>query len=82
MPYFIRRKGVFMEFTKVTMNLTDTDVKNTAKLTKRLNSRSKAATISKALDITKTITEVLAKGGKIMIHNPDGTVEKLTIVGI
>lgn len=71
-----------MDTTKVTMNLTDIDLRNTEKLTKTLNARSKASTVSKALAITKTITDSLEKGGDLVVHNPDGSTTKITIVDL
>lgn len=67
--------------TKVTMNLTQKDVDNTEQLTKQLNSRSKAATVSAALSLTATIMDAKKKGADIMVRNPDGTMERLVITG-
>ena len=67
---------------KVTMNLTERDVRNTEKLTKALHSRSKAATVSTALSVTTTIAEILAKGGDLMVRNSDGSIERLIITGM
>ncbi len=68
--------------TKVTMNLTETDVGNTEKLTQQLNSRSKAATVSAALSLTTTIVDAIKMGGEIMVRKPDGSMEKLVITGM
>ena len=49
---------------KVTMNLTDQDIRNTETLTARLHSRSKALTVSSALAITEGLTRKIAEGGE------------------
>ena len=67
---------------KVTMNLTERDVKNTEKLTARLHSRSKAATVSTALSVTAALADIIEGGGTLMIRNQDGSMEGLTIIGL
>ena len=74
------QKGV--EAMKVTMNLTERDVKNTEKLTARLHSRSKAATVSTALSVTAALADIIEDGGTLMIRNQDGSMEGLTIIGL
>ena len=74
------QKGV--ELMKVTMNLTERDVKNTEKLTARLHSRSKAATVSTALSVTAALADIIEDGGTLMIRNQDGSMEGLTIIGL
>lgn len=67
---------------KVTMNLTERDVKNTEKLTTRLHSRSKAATVSTALSVTAALADIIADGGTLMVRNRDGSMEGITIIGL
>ena len=71
-----------MELKKVTMNLTEQDIANTAILTSRLNSRNKASTVSSALAITEGITRKIEDGGELMIRKKDGSMEALIIAGL
>ena len=67
---------------KVTMNLTEQDIRNTETLTARLHSRSKALTVSSALAITEGLTRKIEEGGELMIRKKDGTMETVVITGL
>ncbi len=67
---------------KVTMSLTERDVKNTEKLTERLHSRSKAATVSTALSVTAELADIIRDGGTLMVRNRDGSMQGLAIIGL
>ena len=47
---------------KVTMNLSDRDIRNAEILTERLNLSNKASTVSSALAITEGLTKKIASG--------------------
>ena len=70
------------KLTKVTMNLTEVDVINAENLTKQLESRSKASTISTSLSVTAIIVNAIEKGSEIVIRNRDKTIERLHIKGL
>ncbi|MCY4156554.1 MAG: hypothetical protein OXF66_03845 [Gammaproteobacteria bacterium] len=70
-----------MKMTKVTMNLTDRDIKNTETLTKRLHSRSKASAVSSALAIAEGITRSIERGEEVLIRTKDGALERVLITG-
>lgn len=73
-----------MQLTKVTMNLTDKDIRNTEKLTEKLHTRSKAEAVSAALSITSSLSEMLeGKGNKeLIIRDDSGKIEKIIIPGL
>ena len=54
---------------KVTMNLTERDVKNTERLTEKLQARSKAEAVSAALGITIFLSDMLQGGKELIIRN-------------
>lgn len=65
--------------TKVTMNLSDKDVANTAALVELTHSRSKAQAVSTALSVTKLIAQRMSAGSEVLIRGRDGKVETLII---
>ena len=67
---------------KVTMNLTDRDVKNTDKLKKQLHARSKAEAVSTALSVTTSLAELLEDGGELLVRGKDGVIERIKITGL
>ena len=79
MCYLLYERGAMK---RVTMNLTDQDIRNTESLTARLNSRNKAATVSSALAITEGLAKKLAEGGELIIRKRDGTLETVLITGL
>jgi len=68
-----------MELTKVTMNLTPTDVKNAEAVLTRTNARNKAHAVGTALAIAAALTE--DKGAEIIIKHKDGKEQQLVIPG-
>ena len=71
-----------METTKVTMNLTDQDIKTAEELTAKLNLRTKASTVSSALSITGELVNMIKDGNEILVRRKDGTLEKLVFPGV
>ncbi len=69
-------------FKKVTMNLTERDIEITEELSKKLNSRSKASTVSSALAITYELTRLLGDGSALLRRNRDGSMERIVITGL
>ena len=67
---------------KVTMNLTERDIKITEELTRKLDSRSKASTVSSALAITNELTKLVGNGSTLLRRNRDGSMERLVIAGL
>lgn len=70
------------QLTKVTMNLTDRDVKNAEKLSEQFHTRSKAEAVSAALTITSSLSDLLQGGKELIIRNKDGDLEKIIIPGL
>lgn len=68
--------------TKVTMNLTDKDIVNTAKLRDRFHARSNAEAVSAALSITSSISDKLLEGDELLIKTKNGEIEKVIIAGL
>ncbi len=71
-----------MKLTKVTMNLTERDIKNADILQQRLDSRSKASAVSSALVIAEGITERVELGEQVLIRKKDGSIEQVLIPGV
>ena len=69
-------------FTRVTMNLTDRDVRNTERLTNRIHARSKAEAVSAALSIASSLSDMLDGGKELIIRNKKGELEKIIIPGL
>ncbi len=67
---------------KVTMNLSQRDVDNTAAVREKFQSRSNAAAVSVALGVTKTLADIVDNGGEILVRNKDGQVERVIITGL
>ena len=70
-----------MKMTKVTMNLTDQDIRNTETLARRLHSRRKASAVSSALAIAEGITRSIERGEEVLIRMKDGAMERVFIAG-
>lgn len=68
-----------MKMTKVTMNLTERDIKNTETLSRRLHSPSKASAVSSALAIAEGITGSMERGEEVLIRTKDGIMERVLI---
>ena len=62
--------------------LTDRDISNTEVLTKRLNLRNKASTVSSALAITEGLTRKIVSGEELLIRKKDGSMETVIIAGL
>ncbi|MGI9277848.1 MAG: hypothetical protein ACR2PT_23745 [Endozoicomonas sp.] len=67
--------------TKVTMNLTDTDIKNAEFLLSKLNERNQASVVSKSLSLTKDLVEIIEGSSKLLIET-DGVIKELKIIGL
>lgn len=70
------------QLRKVTMNLTERDVRNTEKLTEQLHTRSKAEAVSAALSITTSLSEMLHGDKELIIRDKKGGIEKVIIPGL
>lgn len=66
-----------VEFTKVTMNLTPTDIKNAITVLERTHARSKAAAVGTALAIAAAL--IGEEGSEIFVKRKDGSTQKLLI---
>ena len=68
-----------MSMIKVTMNLTERDIKNTESIASATDSRSKAQAVSTALSLTSFVIETMRDhpGTQIILRTPDGTTERL-----
>lgn len=64
---------------KVTMNLTQRDVRNTESLQGFMNTRTKAQAVSTALSVTKALAENMKPGSELLIRQKDGSMEKIII---
>ena len=67
---------------KVTMGLTEWDIKNTEELQERLHARTKAAAVSSALALAAGLTKKVSEGEELMIRKKDGSLERILITGM
>jgi hypothetical protein len=70
------------QLRKVTMNLSERDIRNTEKLTEQLHARSKAEAVSAALSITSFLSEMLQGDKELIIRDKKGGIEKVIIPGL
>ena len=71
-----------MTTKKVTMGLTDRDIRNTEALKERLHTGNKAAAVSSALALAAGLTEKVSAGEELMIRKKDGTMKRILIAGM
>lgn len=65
---------------KVTMTLTDLDLKNVDAVAERTHARSKAQAVSNSLNLAAFITEQVAKNGaQVLIRTPDGELQRVVL---
>ena len=58
--------------TKVTMNLTDRDVRNTETLQNLLYARNKASAVSSALSLATVLATRIKRGERLYLRGEDG----------
>lgn len=68
--------------TKVSMNLTDRDIRNTESVRHLFHVRTNADAVSAALGITKSLAEMIRNGKELLIRNKNGEIEKVFIPGL
>lgn len=68
--------------TKISMNLTDRDIKNTESVRRLFHVRTNADAVSAALGITRSLAEMLKDGKELLIRNKKGEMEKILIPGL
>lgn len=68
--------------TKVSMNLTERDIKNTESVRQLFHVRTNADAVSAALGITCSLGEMLKSGKELLIRNKNGEIEKILIPGL
>jgi len=62
----------------VSMKLTNHDMANLAVVAEHLNTSSDAVAISQALNITQSLLKEIAKGQKLLLEDPDGSLQQIT----
>lgn len=67
---------------KVAMNLTAKDIENKDKVRDCFNTRTDAGAVSAALSVTASLSEILQKGGELLVRTKDGELEKIIITGL
>ncbi|MCY4227839.1 MAG: hypothetical protein OXF20_09155 [Gammaproteobacteria bacterium] len=67
---------------KVTMNLTENDIRNTNILVDRLHARNKASAVSEALAIAEGLTRKIEEGGELIVRGKNGINETVIIPGL
>ena len=67
--------------TKVSMNLTERDIRNTEKVGQLFHTRSKADAVSAALGIARSLGEMIKGGKELLLRNKKGELERVSIPG-
>ena len=67
---------------KVTMDLSAKDIKIADDLQRKLDTRSRTAAISRSLQVTGFLSEIIGSGKEVFIKDKDGNVSQLYIVGL
>jgi hypothetical protein len=68
---------------KVTMNLTEADIKNAQFVEEIVHARSKAQAIGTSLALAAELLKLLANGrSKLLVEKEDGTVSQIIIPGV
>jgi hypothetical protein len=67
---------------KVIMNLTDRDAENAGKLKQKLHVKNNAESVSAALSIVSSLTDLMDEGDEFYVKNKRGDMEKLVITGL
>ena len=68
--------------TKVSMNLTDRDIKNTENVRQLFHARTNADAVSAALGIARSLGEMIKNGDELLIRNKKGELQKILIPGL
>lgn len=68
--------------TKVSMNLTERDIKNTESVRQLFHVRTNADAVSAALGITRSLGEMVKDGNDLLIRNKNGEMERILIPGL
>jgi len=69
-------------FTKVSMNLTERDIKNTENVRNLFHVRTNADAVSAALGITRSLGEMIKNGKELLIRDKNGEISKVLIPGL
>lgn len=67
---------------KVTMNFSQRDIDNTNVLMNTFRARSKAATVSLALGLTKKIAGFVEKGDSVFVRTKNGEIKEIVFPGL
>jgi hypothetical protein len=70
------------ELTKVSMDFTESDLKNTDRLRERLKLKSNADTVSAALAMASSFAEHMTDAKDCIIHTKDGKTFQLVVPGL
>lgn len=68
--------------TKVSMNLTERDIRNTEDVRNLFHVRTNVDAVSAALGITRSLGEMLKNGKELLIKDRNGEMSKLYISGL
>ena len=68
--------------TKVSMNLTERDIRNTECVRQLLHVRTNADAVSAALGLTRSLGEMFQGGEELLIRNKKGEIQKILIPGL
>jgi hypothetical protein len=69
-----------IKYEKVSMNLTPRDIENIEFITNRLNARQQVISISRSLELTKELLELIDSSHKILIEDKNGHIQQLKFI--
>ncbi len=78
----IKTEVIMSALTKVSMNLTERDIKNTENVRQLFHVRTNADAVSAALGITRSLGEMVKNGNELLIRNKKGELQKILIPGL
>ena len=79
---YIKTEVIMSALTKVSMNLTERDIKNTENVRQLFHVRTNADAVSAALGITRSLGEMVKNGNELLIRNKKGELQKILIPGL
>jgi len=69
-----------MKYEKVSMNLTPRDIENIEFITDRLNARQQVMSVSRSLELTKELINLIDSNQKLLVENENGNIQEIRFI--
>ena len=69
-----------MKYEKVSMNLTPRDIENIEFITDRLNARQQVISVSRSLELTKELINLIDSNQKLLVENDNGDIQEIRFI--